>query len=171
MLSLEPQWIAVYTNPRAEKKVEQYLHKQAIESYLPLRRELHAWSDRKKWVEIPLLTSYVFARITKKQVATVQSIPGVAFLVRFDGDVAVIHDDEIAMLREVVDSARQLYVYNLSQLHCGQRVRITKGPMAGWSGVLLSDCENGNFAVEIKGISMAVVMEMDQDLLEIENSI
>ena len=33
---------------------------KGIESYLPLKKVLKQWSDRKKWVEEPLFRSYIF---------------------------------------------------------------------------------------------------------------
>ena len=80
MLTSEPQWVALYTNPRAEKKAESNLKETGFEVYLPLRKELHTWSDRKKWVEVPLLKSYIFAKITAKQqipvVNEMMKVPG-----------------------------------------------------------------------------------------------
>lgn len=167
MLNAEPQWVAVYTHPRAEKKVAEYLEKHGYECYLPLRRELHKWSDRRQWVETPLLKSYVFARITERQVSLVQSMPGVAFLVRFAGKVAVVRDEEITMMKLMIASEKELFVKGLEQLRRGRKVRINSGYMEGWEGVLVSDCEEGNFAVEIKGISMAIVMQVEGSLLSV----
>ena len=43
MTGHDPQWYAVYTRSRHEKQVEAMLRRQALETYLPLRR---AWSRR-----------------------------------------------------------------------------------------------------------------------------
>jgi transcriptional antiterminator RfaH len=56
-------WYAVYTKSRAEKKLHAQLSDKSINSFLPLRKELKLWSDRKKWVEEPLLPSYLFVQI------------------------------------------------------------------------------------------------------------
>ena len=61
------KWFAIYTRPRAEKKVKEQLLKIDIETFLPLRKELRQWKDRKKWVEVPLFTSYIFVRIQVKE--------------------------------------------------------------------------------------------------------
>jgi transcriptional antiterminator RfaH len=57
------KWYPVYTQPRAEKKAYSALIDKGIEAYLPLHRRLKQWSDRKKWVEEPLISSYLFVRI------------------------------------------------------------------------------------------------------------
>ena len=42
MLTSNPQWVAIYTNPRWEKKTADNLRRAGYEVYLPLRRELHS---------------------------------------------------------------------------------------------------------------------------------
>ena len=40
MLNDTPQWVALYTNPRAEKKTCQNLQELGYEAYVPLQRKL-----------------------------------------------------------------------------------------------------------------------------------
>lgn len=167
MLSSVPQWVALYTNPRAEKKAEQNLREAGFEVYLPLRKELHSWSDRKKWVEVPLLKSYIFAKITKKQEIPVMNVGNVVALVKFNGHIATIPEEEIQMMKDFIAAEIDVQVQTVDSLKQGARVRIQNGPLAGKVGVLVSNCEEGNFAVEITGISMAMVVYVDKDLMEV----
>src|SRR5437667_12508464 len=57
-------WYAVHTRARHEKMVAERLLEQGMSAYLPLVKETHRWSDRKKIVELPLFSCYVFARFT-----------------------------------------------------------------------------------------------------------
>lgn len=167
MLSSELQWIAMYTNPRAEKKVEQNLMEAGFETYLPLRRELHSWSDRKKWVEVPLIKSYIFAKITNKQLWQIRNVQGVAYVVSFKGDVATIPDYEIQTMKDFLAAEIEVQVRNTSLLKRGTKVRINSGGLEGKEGMLVSDSEDGNFAVEITGISMAMIIHVDSELLDV----
>ena len=167
MLSTEPKWVAVYTNPRAEKKVDQNLQKAGFESYLPLRRELHTWSDRKKWVEVPLIKSYVFTKIKANQLEDLRRVYGVSFVISFKGTVATIPDFEIDMMKNFLASELNIQIRATEQLCRGRKVRITSGPYENYEGMLVSDCEEGNFAVNITGISMSMIIHIDQDLLEV----
>lgn len=47
-------WYAVYTAPRAEKKVKEQLDKIGVENYLPLQPVVRLWNNRKKKIFIPL---------------------------------------------------------------------------------------------------------------------
>lgn len=147
--------------------MDQNLREAGFESYLPLRRELHTWSDRKKWVETPLLKSYAFVRITNLQLSLVRSIVGVSHVISFQGNVAIIPDREIQMMKDFLAAEIKVQVRNVEQLKRGERVRITSGSFAGKEGMLVSDSEDGNFAVEITGISMAMIVHIDVDLMEV----
>ena len=136
------------------------------ESYLPLRRELHNWSDRKKWVETPLLKSYVFVKITKIQDSLVRAMNGVVTIVAFNGNIATIPDSQIQVMKDFLAAEISVQVHALEHLKCGRMVRIKSGTLEGKKGMLISDCEDGNFAVEISGISMAMVVTIDAEMLE-----
>ena len=137
-----------------------------FEAYLPIRRELHTWSDRKKWVEAPLLKSYVFAKITEQQVTKLRQVAGVSYIISFEGCIATIPDSEIQTIKDFLAAEVEVQVRTTEMLHRGRRVRIHSGALEGKEGVLVSDSTDGNFAVEITGISMAMIIHVDADLLE-----
>lgn len=56
-------WYAVLTRARHEKIIAHRLQQQAISTFLPLVTEVHRWSDRKKKVELPLFSCYLFTRL------------------------------------------------------------------------------------------------------------
>ena len=60
------KWIAAYTKPRHEKVAYDQLINKGFSAYLPLLRQKRKWSDRKKWVEIPLFKSYIFVKTQLK---------------------------------------------------------------------------------------------------------
>ena len=62
----QPRWYAIYVNSRAEKKVEADLTCKGIETFLPLKKSLRKWSDRKKWIDMPLIPGYCFVKIVLK---------------------------------------------------------------------------------------------------------
>ena len=165
MLSDEPQWVAVYTSSRAEKKVSDRLTEAGIENYLPLRRVKRRWSDRVKIVEEPLIKSYTFARITLKQETPLRDIAGVVWIVAFKGKVATIPDAEIEAMRQFVDSEKSVAVYETSRLKFGAAVEVTDGPFAGRRGEIVSDCVDGNFAIRIDALSVSLVVDIDQNIL------
>src|SRR5919204_2067682 len=104
MSACDRQWYAVYTRSRHEKQVEAMLRRQALETYLPLRR---AWSrrrDRRVTVELPALTGYLFVRcaLYGEVRAQIKKAPGVIRVVENAGRPCIIPVEQIQSLRAVL---------------------------------------------------------------------
>jgi len=99
---MEPvkSWYAVYTHAKWEKKVASFLTRKNIENYCPLNRVVRQWSDRKKIVDEPLFTCYVFVRISNKEHVSVLQTEGVINYVSWQGKPAVIRDIEIELIKK-----------------------------------------------------------------------
>jgi transcriptional antiterminator RfaH len=108
---MSASWYAVYTKSRTEKVVSKMLHIEGIEHYLPLQKVLRQWSDRKKWVEEPLIRSYIFVRISdsKEYFRTIQT-QGVVKFITFEGQAASIPDQQIENIKLLLASETELEV-------------------------------------------------------------
>ncbi|MFZ5940807.1 MAG: UpxY family transcription antiterminator [Bacteroidota bacterium] len=158
-------WHAVYTRPRAEKQVWQRLNDQGIEAFLPLRKTLRQWSDRKKLVEIPLFTSYVFVKIDRSDYDRVLQVPGVVKYIFFEGRAAVIRQREIDNLRILVDSNADVET-TWERFEKGEQVVVTAGALKGLSGELISQGNRKRVLVRIDRIDQNLVVEVPPGLLE-----
>ena len=63
-------WYAVYTAPRAEKKVKEQLDKIGVENYLPLQPVVRLWNNRKKKIFIPVVPGCLFVHISSEEMCT-----------------------------------------------------------------------------------------------------
>jgi len=158
------RWYPVYTNSRAEKKAYQELQKKGIEAYLPLRKEVKQWSDRKKVVEEPLFKSYLFVHISNKEHAEVLMTPGINRFLYFSGKIAVMPDKQMEDLKLLLASSEDLELIDYD-IQPGERVLVNAGPFKGMIAELVSiknkkslilKLENLGYALEIK-TSMAYV--------------
>lgn len=166
MISKTPQWVAVYTRSRSEKQVAERLAKAGFEHYLPMRQVKHKWSDRVKLVDEPLIKSYIFVRIGPDQEVDLRAVAGVVTIVSFGrGIVSIIPEKQIDDMRRLVDSERELHIIQSQQLVNGVAVRIVEGPFEGMEGTLVSDCNEGNFAVQIEGLNISLVTKLDKNVL------
>jgi len=123
----EKRWLVIYVRPRWEKKVDQLLAEQHIESFCPTTTTENQWADRKKMITAPLFTGYVFVRINDTDLTRVRYTMGVLNYVYFMGKPAVIRDIEIAQLKAAVNSYNNLEVLSINELSAGDRVRIKSG--------------------------------------------
>jgi transcription antitermination factor NusG len=160
------QWVAIYTNPRAEKKAAERLQELGYESYLPLLHKQHRWSDRWKIVEVPMIPSYIFAKICTRDVVPVRAADGVSYIVSWRGKPAIISNKEIEAMRRIADADAEVYIRNNELLKKGAHVKITGGQFAGLEGDLVSNCEEGNFCISITGLDFCMVMQVEGALLQ-----
>ena len=169
MLSQTPQWVAVYTSPRAEKAVTARIANELqLETYLPLHHVLRKWSDRIKSVEVPLIPSYTFVKLREADIYRVREIYGVAGFVRFrDTGIAVIPDREIEDLRRLAESMQAVHVYNTDHLKKDAHVAVVAGEFAGLQGIIIKDCKDGNFAVQIEKLNLSLVVRLEPDVLQV----
>jgi transcription antitermination factor NusG len=134
---LTQKWLAVYTRPRWEKKVNQLLKEKGAESYCPLNKVKRKWSDRVKVVQEPLFKSYVFVKLTDEDRTMVRMTPGVINFVYWDGKPAVIKEKEITTIRKFLNEYENVEVQPM-QLKVDQRVKIATGPLMDQEGKVLA---------------------------------
>lgn len=161
----EKKWFAYYTKSRNEKKVLELLTVHGIEAYLPLRKEQHQWSDRKKWVEVPLISSYIFVRIVLKEVKTILTFNGVVAYVTSYGKVATIPDAEIELMRRTVENDLILDVQQ-GLVAVGQTIRIKSGPLAGIEGIVNEVKGERKCYLSISGIGYTLIVDLKESKVE-----
>lgn len=98
---LAPKWFAVYTTPRHEKRVSQYLSQRGIVHYLPLYHVQRKWRDGSTvTLDLPLFPGYIFVHIERRERVRVLEVPGVLTIVGgTGGQPASLPEAEIEALR------------------------------------------------------------------------
>ncbi len=137
MIDSSYRWYPVSTRSRAEKKVYEALERKNIQAYLPLKKSLKQWSDRKKIVEEPLIKSYLFVYISAKEYVEVLRINGIARFLYFSGKIASIPDQQIQDLKLLLATDADLEVFEMD-IQPGQRVKIKAGPFQGMLAEMVS---------------------------------
>jgi len=132
----EKAWYAVYTNSRAEKRVSDRIGELDIETFLPLQKTLRQWSDRKKLVEKPLISSYVFVKIIPRDYFTVRKIDGVVKFIMLQGKPVPIPEVQITNLRILCGSDAEVEI-SADVYEKGDQVEVTVGSLAGLRGELI----------------------------------
>ncbi|HYK76369.1 MAG TPA: UpxY family transcription antiterminator [Daejeonella sp.] len=158
-------WYPVYTNPRAEKKVTELLSRKGIEAYLPLCRQLKVWSDRKKWVEEPLIKSYVFIKISEHQKTEVLSTRGVCRFLYFSGRVATMPQRQIEQLKLLMATEAELDVIDY-KLEKGTQVRVKAGTLQGLTGQLVEFRSEKKVMLKIEHTGHFILIQIPTVFLE-----
>lgn len=158
-------WYAIRVKSRTEKKVNADLQDQGIDSYLPLQRRLRIWSDRKKWVEMPLISGYVFVHISRKEYEIVLRTMNVVCYVFFQGKAAVINDKDILTLKRMLGQSELELEVTLEDLKPGQMVEVVAGPLCGVVGELIEFQGKNKVALRIDPLGYTVLVEAPEKTL------
>ena len=159
-------WYAIYTKARNEKKVSELLDRDGISNYLPLMKRIKIWSDRKKMVEEPLFSSYVFVYISEKEHLKVLQVPGVVRYISFEGKKVQIRDEQIEAIKKYVDTGEE-FVENESDFIPGKRVKVFRGALKGLEGMLVEILGKQRVKVEIDAIGQSVYIKIPIGSLEV----
>jgi transcription antitermination factor NusG len=155
------RWYALHTRARHEKAIERRLRDQGMETFVPTTIQVHRWSDRKKEVEVPLFSCYVFIRSSlsaedRNRVYRVESVHG---FVGTRGSSLPIPDDQIESIQKVLTQAAPWRSYPF--LKVGQRVRVRGGAMDGVEGVFLSENGDNSLIISIDAIQRSMAVRID----------
>jgi transcription antitermination factor NusG len=157
------RWLAIYTRPRWEKKVNQLLFEKGLECYCPLNKVRRKWSDRVKVIEEPLFRSYVFVKVSDENRATVRMTPGAINFVYWQGKPAVIKEKEIIAIKRFLGEYENVEVLSLD-LKVNQRVRITNGTLMDYEGKVL-DVRHKIAKVAIDSLGYILIAYIDRSKL------
>lgn len=157
------KWLAIYTRPRWEKKVNKLLIEKGLESYCPLNKVRRKWSDRVKVVEEPLFKSYVFVKVGDDDRTAVRMTPGAINFVYWDGKPAVIREKEINAIKRFLNEYENVEVQQVD-IRINQRVRITNGMLMDQEGKVL-DVRHKTAKVAIDSLGYILVAYIDRSKL------
>ena len=157
------KWLAVYTRPRWEKKVNRLLEEKGVERYCPLNKVRRKWSDRVKVIEEPLFKSYVFVKVNDDDRTSVRMTPGVINFVYWQGKPAVIKEKEINAIKRFLDEYENVEVHALD-VKVNQRVKITTGPLMDQEGQVL-EVQHKTAKIAIDSLGYLLVASVDRTKL------
>ncbi|MCD6366284.1 MAG: UpxY family transcription antiterminator [Bacteroidales bacterium] len=152
-------WYVIYTKSRAEKKTRDLLQDAGHEVYLPLVKTMRQWSDRKKKVEIPLFSGYLFIRTVPEGFWKIRATDGVVNFVRFGESIAKVREQDIMNIRILLQESENLSVTN-SVFRQGEEIEITDGKFKGYKGLVEFTKGKNNLIVSLLEIGMSVKLEI-----------
>ena len=158
-------WYALYTKSRAEKKVAEGLTKLGITNYLPLKRELKQWSDRKKWVETPAISSYIFVKITPDQYRTVFEVNGIVAYVAHKGKALRIPEHEMVAMQRTIEN-KIAFDVEARNIKKGEEITVTSGPLKGIKGIVQTIQGTKKLYLNISNIGYTLVVDLEEATVE-----
>lgn len=159
--ALDPEkfnWFVLFVRTNQEKTTAAKLATLGVEHFLPTFRSIRQWKDRRVALEMPLFPGYVFVRLPYKERLRAVSLSGVLYLVGSGQLPAVLTEEEIAWIKQGVDSGKAVPHEYLQQ---GQRVVITSGALTGLKGILVRQVNHTRVVVSLDSIGRGFAVEVD----------
>ena len=166
--SVTSPWRVLWTSSNCEQLVYDQLAAKGFDMFLPT---VEAWSRRggvRRLSRVPMFGGYLFLRhaMDKASYLEVYKARG---LVRILGErwdqLAAVPDSDIEAIQKLVHSGDTILPY--PYLREGQRVRITRGPLADVEGILVRvNPKKGLLVVSIDLLQRSVAVHLDCTLLE-----
>ena len=163
---MDMKWYVLYTRSRCEKKVAIMLTKRGIENYCPLNRVVRQWSDRRKIVNEPLFSSYVFVKALASDFNIIkQATSDIVNFVYWLGQPAVVRNDEIESIRLFMGEHSNVKLEKIT-VKVNDRVRMTSGPLINSYGQI-TEIHNNKVKLHIPSLGYSVVAEMNISNIEV----
>jgi transcription antitermination factor NusG len=154
-------WYALQTRAKHERVVKDRLEERGVVTFLPTVTEIRRWSDRKKKVELPLFSCYLFARLAPTRLNRLRmlSVEGVFSFVGTRGEGLPIPDEQIEAVQALVQ--QQLPYSSYPFLKAGQRVRVCSGSLKGLEGILISRDGDSTLVISVDAIQRSLAVRVD----------
>jgi transcription antitermination factor NusG len=161
---MTPQWFALRVRSRCEKVVAVAARSKGFDDFLPLHRRRLRWSDRSKWVDVPLFPGYLFCRLSPENRFSLLTIPGVMHIVGAGRVPEPVDEREILAIQRALSSDAPVEPWPF--LEAGQRVRLSKGPLAGLEGILVETNEQRRVVVSLTVLRRSLAVKIEHDWVE-----
>jgi transcription antitermination factor NusG len=154
-------WYAVHTRAQHEKAVAHRLRERGVTTFLPTFTEVHRWKDRRKTVELPLFSCYLFVKLMpcNEDRQRVLRTDSVIALVGGQGAGTPIPNEQIGAVRVLVEGKLPCCPHPF--LKTGQRVRIRGGALEGLEGIFLSRHGERRLIISVDAMQRSLAIHVE----------
>ncbi len=128
------RWFVLQTKPRKEKVVLQQIEQKKIEVYSPFIEKIRIWSDRKKKIQVPLFSGYVFIHGDESErLKAITDTIGAMKYIYFQKRPAVVNDREIEIIKQALLSPEKISIEE-KRIKKGDLIIVSHGLFKGMKG-------------------------------------
>jgi len=163
-----PRWCVLWTHSNCEQLVHDQLAAKGFDLFLPM---VEAWCRRggvRRLSRLPLFRGYLFLRDAMDKTSYIE-VSKARGLVRVLGErwdqLDVVPDSEIHAVQRLMGSGLPMLPH--PYLREGQRVRITRGPLADVEGIVIRmNHKKGLLVVSVNLLRRSIAVQLDCTALE-----
>lgn len=134
------RWIAVLVQSNCEKTSATKLNKLGYETWIPVKTEIHKWSDRKKKIDRLILPMVLFVRISPNEENWLRNQKFILKLLALPGSIEAKRNFASSIPDQQLEDFRFMLAHSEdevtieTELEVGMKVKLKSGPFAGATG-------------------------------------
>ena len=166
-MTVDTPWFAIWTHSHCEQLVHEQLTAKQFETFLPTIRTWSRRAGKRRLIPLPMFPGYLFVHHDMDKTSQIE-------LLKTRGVVKLLGErwDRLSPVPSVeIDALHRIQVADLpvlphAYLREGQRVRITRGALAGVEGILVRSRPNqGLLVLSVDLLHQSVAVEVDCTLV------
>lgn len=128
------KWYVMQTKPRNEQLVYKQIQQKGIETFLPLVEKIRIWTDRKKKIQVPLFSGYVFVHANgEERIKAITNTSGALRYIFYDNHPAVVKENEIELIKQALLDPEKISIED-KKIKKGDLILVTRGIFKGMKG-------------------------------------
>jgi transcription antitermination factor NusG len=155
------EWFAATVDPKLTQPTLVTLRQKGYDAFTPFQTVIRKWRDRTSESLVPAFPGYIFVRLDVRVRLPVLTTPGVRGLVGYGKQPVAICEEEIEGIRRVMASKLRAEAFPFPQ--AGDVVRLAGGPLAGLTGVLVSQTKLNRVLIRVTMIQQALAVDVEAD--------
>ncbi len=158
----DSRWFVLRTRSRQEKALESTLRGAGIGCYLPLRRTVRRYGERRVESLLPMFPGYVFLWGVRDETYFADRTRRVAGVIPVTDQATL--EWELEGLHRALECGATLDPYEA--IHEGLRVRVLSGPFEGLEGVVASRVSPERLVLQVRMLNTAASLDIHGGLVE-----
>lgn len=132
------RWFLAYTKPKLESVAKFNLAQQGFDVFLPLFKKFSKTSEGPVALFEPMFPRYILFRPVRveQSISVVRNTKGVSNIVRFGFEPALLSDEIVCKIRQMVEDRERATIEDLNQLKIGQAVRLKHTALGSIEGLV-----------------------------------
>jgi transcriptional antiterminator RfaH len=159
-------WYVLQTKPRKESLVISQVEQKNIEAFSPFIEKIKIWSDRKKKVNVPLFSGYVFVYATEEErKKAIKDTIGSLKYIFFQKRPAIVKEDEINFIKQAMIEPERISVED-KKIKKGDMINVTYGHFKGMKGIVNEFRGKYKLTVNLEELAYSVSIILNSNEIE-----
>lgn len=165
----QKKWYVLQTKPRNEKLVLRQIEQKEIEIFVPFVEKIRMWSDRKKKIQVPLFSGYVFIHGNEEErLRAITNTSGALRYLFFEKRPAIVSDREIELIKEIIDGPEKISIED-KNIKKGDLIEVTFGVFKGMKGYVNEVRGNYKLTVNLEELSYSFSIILNSNEVKLLN--